>query len=41
MSYSVQDIEKLLIAATKNMKNVHQKILEEIKRIVDPPSSNI
>ncbi|KAJ6651687.1 hypothetical protein lerEdw1_020715 [Lerista edwardsae] len=41
MSYSVQDIEKLLTAATTNVKNVHQKILEEIKRIVDSPSSYV
>ncbi|XP_066485404.1 cytosolic phospholipase A2 gamma-like [Tiliqua scincoides] len=41
ISYSMEEIQKLLAAATKNVKNVHQKILEEIRRIVDPPSANV
>ncbi|XP_032091876.1 cytosolic phospholipase A2 gamma-like [Thamnophis elegans] len=35
LNYSVEEIEKLLIAAKKNVANVQQKILEEIKHIVD------
>ncbi|XP_070583641.1 cytosolic phospholipase A2 gamma-like isoform X2 [Erythrolamprus reginae] len=38
LSYSAEDIEKLLIAAKKNVANVQQKILEEIKHIVGSPS---
>ncbi|XP_034279013.1 cytosolic phospholipase A2 gamma isoform X2 [Pantherophis guttatus] len=38
LSYSVEEIEKLLIAAKKNVANVQQKILEEIKHIVGCPS---
>ncbi|XP_066485445.1 cytosolic phospholipase A2 gamma-like [Tiliqua scincoides] len=40
-SYSKEEIEKLLHAAKENVKNVHQKILEEIRHIVDPPSANV
>ncbi|KAK9397149.1 cytosolic phospholipase A2 gamma [Crotalus adamanteus] len=38
LSYSVEEIDKLLIAAKKNVANVQQKILEEIKHIVGSPS---
>lgn len=40
MSYSHEDTEKLLTAAKKNVVNVQQKILEEIRRIVGPSSQN-
>lgn len=36
----MEEIEKLLTAAKKNVKNVNQKIIEEIQHIVDPPSPN-
>ncbi|XP_062993551.1 cytosolic phospholipase A2 gamma-like [Elgaria multicarinata webbii] len=38
MSYSDEEIEKLLTATMKNVANVQEKIQEEIKRIVGPPS---
>ncbi|XP_067326636.1 cytosolic phospholipase A2 gamma-like [Anolis sagrei] len=38
MSYSSEEIEKLLTAAKKNVANVQEKILEEIKRIIGPSS---
>ncbi|XP_034990091.2 cytosolic phospholipase A2 gamma [Zootoca vivipara] len=38
MSYSKEEIEKLLTAAKQNVANVHEKILEEIKNVVCPPS---
>ncbi|KAL7977280.1 hypothetical protein Chor_009229 [Crotalus horridus] len=38
LSYSVEEIDKLLIAAKRNVANVQQKILEEIKHIVGSPS---
>ncbi|KAG8140249.1 putative Cytosolic phospholipase A2 gamma-like protein [Naja naja] len=38
LSYSAEEIEKLLIAAKKNVANVQQKVLEEIKHIVGSSS---
>ncbi|XP_013909876.1 PREDICTED: cytosolic phospholipase A2 gamma-like isoform X2 [Thamnophis sirtalis] len=38
LNYSVEEIEKLLIAAKKNVANVQQKILEEINHIVGSTS---
>ncbi|XP_042330996.1 cytosolic phospholipase A2 gamma-like [Sceloporus undulatus] len=38
LSYSNEEVEKLLIAAKKNVANVQEKILQEIKRIVGPSS---
>ncbi|XP_053121237.1 cytosolic phospholipase A2 gamma-like [Hemicordylus capensis] len=38
MSYSKEEIEKLLTAAKKNVAHNHQKILEEIKRVACPLS---
>ncbi|KAJ7313797.1 hypothetical protein JRQ81_005502 [Phrynocephalus forsythii] len=38
LSYTDEEIGKLLLAAKKNVADVWQKILEEIKHIVDSPS---
>ncbi|XP_062813825.1 cytosolic phospholipase A2 gamma isoform X2 [Anolis carolinensis] len=38
LSYSSEEIEKLLTAAKKNVANVREKILEEIKHIIDTSS---
>ncbi|XP_044300612.1 cytosolic phospholipase A2 gamma isoform X2 [Varanus komodoensis] len=38
MHYLGEEIEKLLTAAKKNVSNVQQKILQEMKRIAGPPS---
>uniref|UniRef100_U3F748 Cytosolic phospholipase A2 gamma-like protein n=1 Tax=Micrurus fulvius TaxID=8637 RepID=U3F748_MICFL len=38
LSYSAEEIEKLLIAAKKNVANVQQKVMEEIKYLVGSSS---